>query len=74
MLNLRPADDCKYDLLGLGEVMLRLTPPGHERVEFASTLEVHVGGGEYNVAYALSRLGLRTGMLTGIVDNQIGQL
>jgi 2-dehydro-3-deoxygluconokinase len=52
--------------------MVRLSPPGAGRIEFAKTLEVHVGGGEYNVAYALSRLGLRTGWVGGLVDNPVG--
>jgi 2-dehydro-3-deoxygluconokinase len=37
-------------------------------------MEVHVGGGEYNVAYALARLGLRTGWVGGLVDNPLGAL
>jgi 2-dehydro-3-deoxygluconokinase len=37
-------------------------------------LEVWVGGGEYNVAYALSRLGLRTGFLSRLVDNPVGRI
>lgn len=64
----------QYDLLSLGECMVRLSPPGHGRIEFANTLEVHVGGGEYNVAYALARLGLRTGFLSRLVDNPLGKL
>lgn len=54
--------------------MVRLSPPGHGRIEFANTLEVHVGGGEYNVAYALSRLGLRTGWTGALVDNPLGSV
>jgi 2-dehydro-3-deoxygluconokinase len=54
--------------------MLRLSPPGHGRVEFASLLEVHVGGGEYNVAYALARLGLRTAFASRLVDNPLGRI
>ena len=64
----------QYDLLSLGECMVRLSPPGHERVEFAKTLEMWVGGGEYNVAYALARLGMRTGFLSRLVDNPLGRL
>lgn len=64
----------QHDLLSLGECMVRLSPPGHGRIEFASTLEVHVGGGEYNVAYALARLGMKTGFLSRLVDNPIGKL
>jgi len=54
--------------------MVRLSPPGHGRIEFADTLQVHVGGGEYNVAYALSRLGLRTGWTGALVDNPLGNV
>ncbi len=74
MLNIRDAKDCRYDLMSLGECMVRLSPPGHGRIEFANTLEVWVGGGEYNVAYALARLGLRTGYLSRLVDNPLGRI
>lgn len=73
-LNVRPATDCRFDLVSLGECMVRLSPPGHGRIEFADQLEVWVGGGEYNVAYALSRLGLRTGWVGGLVDNPLGKI
>jgi len=73
-LNIRPQSECELDEVSLGECMVRLSPPGHGRVEFASTMEVWVGGGEYNVAYALSRLGLRTGWVGGLVDNPVGRL
>ncbi len=54
-LNIRPENECELDLISLGETMVRLSPEGHGRIEFADKLEVWVGGGEYNVAYALSR-------------------
>lgn len=73
-LNIRDAKSCKYDLVSLGEVMIRLSPPGHGRVEFAPSLEVWVGGGEYNVAYALSRLGLRTGAIFGTNTSPMGKI
>ncbi len=73
-LNIRPASECELDQLSLGETMVRLSPPGHGRIEFADTMEVWVGGGEYNVAYALSRLGLRTGWVGGLVDNPVGRI
>jgi len=73
-LNIRPATECELDEISLGESMVRLSPPGHGRIEFANLLEVWVGGGEYNVAYALSRLGLRTGWVGGLVDNPVGHL
>src|SRR5258706_15205780 len=74
MLNILPAEKSQYDLLSLGECMIRLSPPGHGRIEFANTLEIWVGGGEYNVAYALSRIGLRTGFLSRLVDNPLGKI
>jgi 2-dehydro-3-deoxygluconokinase len=71
---IKTAADAKFDMVSLGECMLRLSPPGHGRIEFSNLMEVWVGGGEYNVAYALSRLGLRTGFLSRIVDNPLGHI
>jgi 2-dehydro-3-deoxygluconokinase len=65
---------CELDLVSLGECMIRLSPPGHGRLEFASSLEVWVGGGEYNVAYGLARLGMRTGWCGRLVDNPLGAI
>ncbi|MCC5830037.1 MAG: sugar kinase [Phycisphaeraceae bacterium] len=73
-LNLKPVESCELDLVSLGECMVRLSPPGTGRIEFANLMEVWVGGGEYNVAYALSRLGLRTGWVGGLVDNPVGKI
>jgi 2-dehydro-3-deoxygluconokinase len=74
MLKIRDAKSCKYDLVSLGECMIRLSPPGYGRIEFAPLLEVWVGGGEYNVAYALSRLGLRTGWIGGLNSSPMGAI
>ena len=73
-MQLRPALEAELDLVSLGECMIRLSPPGHDRIEFTPSFEVYVGGGEYNVAYALSRLGLRTGWIGGLVDNPVGAI
>ncbi len=73
-MKIRDAKDCQIDLLALGECMVRLSPPGHGRIEFSPIMEVWVGGGEYNVAYALARLGLRTGWVGGLVDNPVGAI
>src|SRR5579862_665912 len=73
-LNLKPKEATQLDLVALGECMIRLSPPGHGRIEFTNLLEVWVGGGEYNVAYALARLGLRTGWVGGLVDNPVGKI
>lgn len=73
-MNILPQSKTRFDLLSLGECMLRLSPPGHNRLEFSSTFEVHVGGGEFNVAYALARLGLRTAFASRLVDNPLGKI
>jgi 2-dehydro-3-deoxygluconokinase len=54
--------------------MVRLAPPGHGRIEFAKTLEVDVGGGEFNVAYACARLGLRSGFVSKLPDNPVAKI
>jgi len=73
-LEIREQSSCDYDVVTLGECMIRLSPPGHERLEFARHLEVWVGGGEYNVSYALARLGLRTAWVGGLPRNPLGRL
>ena len=73
-MNLRTAESCRWDVMALGECMVRLSPPGHGRIEFASRFDVWVGGGEYNVAYALARLGLRAGFLSRLVDNPVARI
>ena len=73
-MKIRDANDCMFDLVSLGECMLRLSPPQHGRIEFSPLLEVWVGGGEYNVAYALARLGLRTGWIGGLNSSPMGAI
>ncbi|MDW8262878.1 MAG: PfkB family carbohydrate kinase, partial [Phycisphaerales bacterium] len=73
-LKIKDASTCRFDLVALGECMIRLSPPGHGRIEFASMLEVWVGGGEYNVAYALARLGLRTAWVGGVNSSPMGRI
>src|SRR5437763_2085452 len=74
MLKIREAKDSRYDLVSLGECMLRLSPPQHGRIEFSPLLEVWIGGGEYNVAYALARLGLKTGWVGGLNSSPMGAI
>ncbi len=73
-LQIRDQASCELDLVSLGECMIRLSPAGHGRLEFAHQLEVWVGGGEYNVAYGLVRLGLRTGWVSKLPQNPLGRL
>lgn len=71
---IKPADEARWDCVSLGEVMLRLDP-GASRIRTARSFEVWEGGGEYNVARALRRgFGLRTAVITALVDNDIGRL
>ncbi len=73
-LTVRPASECRYDVVSLGEVMLRLDP-GEGRIRTARSFRVWEGGGEYNVARGLARcFGERAGVVTSLVDNEVGRL
>lgn len=74
MVQIKQASDCRWDLVSLGEVMLRLDP-GVGRIHTTRTFEAWEGGGEYNVARGLRRcFGLRTAVLTALADNPVGRL
>ena len=74
MLTIRPAQECRYDAVSLGEIMLRLDP-GDLRTRTARTFQAWEGGGEYNVVRGLRKVfGLRTAVLTALVDNEVGRL
>jgi len=73
-LQLRPASECKWDCVSLGEIMLRLDP-GDGRVRTTRQFQVWEGGGEYNVTRGLRRcFGMRTAVVTAIPDNEVGRL
>ncbi len=66
--------DCKYDLVSLGEVMLRLDP-GEGRIRTARSFTAWEGGGEYNVARGLKKcFGLNTAIVTALAENDVGYL
>ena len=74
ILNIKPIDTCRYDLVSLGEVMLRFDP-GEGRIHTTRLFRVWEGGGEYNVARGLRRcFGLRTAVVTALADNAVGRL
>jgi 2-dehydro-3-deoxygluconokinase len=74
ILDIKPAGSCKYDMIALGEIMLRLDP-GEGRVRCAREFTVWEGGGEYNVARGLRRcFGLKTAVCTALADNEVGRL
>jgi 2-dehydro-3-deoxygluconokinase len=74
LLDLKPAGAGAFDLVALGEIMLRLDP-GEGRVRAAREFKAWEGGGEYNVARGLRRcFGLRTAVCTAFADNDVGRL
>ena len=73
-LEIKPRAKCEFDLISLGEVMLRLDP-GDKRIHTTRLFHVWEGGGEYNVARGLRRcFGLKTAVVTSLVDNPVGRL
>jgi 2-dehydro-3-deoxygluconokinase len=73
-LTIRSNATCAWDLLSLGEVMLRFDP-GEDRITRTRTFRVWEGGGEYNVARGLRRaFGLRASVVTALADNPVGRL
>ncbi len=73
-IHVKPKSSCKYDLVALGEIMLRLDP-GNDRIQTTRNFRVWEGGGEYNVARGLKRcFGLNTAVVTAIPDNEVGHL
>ena len=73
-LQLKDKKDCKYDLVSLGEVMLRLDP-GEGRIRTTRSFTAWEGGGEYNVARGLKKcFGLNTAVVTALAENDVGYL
>ena len=74
MLKIKPASSCAYDLVSLGEIMLRFDP-GEGRIRTAREFKIWEGGGEYNVARGLRKcFGLRTSVVTALAENDVGRL
>jgi 2-dehydro-3-deoxygluconokinase len=73
-LKIKSKSGCMWDLVSLGEVMLRLDP-GDERISTTRHFRVWEGGGEYNVARGLRRcFGMETAIVTALADNPVGRL
>jgi 2-dehydro-3-deoxygluconokinase len=73
-MEIKPAEACRWDCLAIGEVMLRLDPDW-SRIRTTRHFRVSEGGGEYNVARALRKVfGLRTAVVSALVDNEVGHL
>jgi 2-dehydro-3-deoxygluconokinase len=74
MFNLKDEKNCLWDIVSLGEVMLRFDP-GVSRIKTTRHFNVYEGGGEYNVARGLARcFGKRSAIVTGIPYNDVGYL
>lgn len=73
-LHLKEPGTYTYDMISLGEIMLRLDP-GDSRIKCARSFRVWEGGGEYNVARGLRRcFGMKTASVTALADNEVGRL
>jgi 2-dehydro-3-deoxygluconokinase len=73
-LKIRAKQECRWDVVALGEVMLRLDP-GERRIFTTRSFDVYEGGGEYNVARGLKRcFGMDAAVVTAFADNPIGRL
>jgi 2-dehydro-3-deoxygluconokinase len=73
-LNIKTKTGCRWDIVSLGEVMLRLDP-GEGRVHTTRSFQCWEGGGEYNVARGLKRcFGLDAAIVTALADNAVGRL
>ncbi len=73
-MKIKDAKDARLDMISLGECMVRLSPVGRQRIEFSNEFEAWVGGGEYNVAYAVARMGLRAGWVSRLPDNYVAAM
>ena len=65
-------DNNQFDLVSFGEIMLRLSPPRHERIIESEVFEKRAGGAELNVASGVALLGLRTGIISKLPQNELG--
>src|SRR5215468_2110588 len=66
--------DGRYDLLTLGETLLRLSPPGQQRLDQARLFEIGVGGSELNVGCLLARLGRRVAWISRLPEGSLGRI
>jgi 2-dehydro-3-deoxygluconokinase len=63
-----------FDVVTLGETMIRLTPPNMLRWEQTKSLDIDVGGSESNTAVGLARLGLRTAWISRLPNHDFGRM
>lgn len=63
----------EFDLLALGEILLRLSPTVNERLTRGDVFQKQAGGAELNVVSGVSLLGLRTGIISKVPENDLGR-
>jgi 2-dehydro-3-deoxygluconokinase len=63
-----------YDLVALGEAMIRFSPPDFKRLEQTTTLDLNIGGAELNVAVGVARLGMKSAWISRLPDNPLGRM
>ena len=74
VMKIKDKQHCRWDLVSLGEVMLRLDP-GDSRIATTRQFRAWEGGGEYNVARGLKRcFRMDTAIVTALADNPVGRL
>src|SRR5215470_18994857 len=66
--------EAHYDLLTVGETLLRLSPPGQQRLDQARLFEIAVGGSELNVGCVLARLGRRVAWVSRLPAGPLGRI
>lgn len=64
--------DCEFDIIGFGEVMLRLSPQSKEKISQSEVFEKNAGGSELNVVSGAAMLGVRSAIVTKLPKNKIG--
>ncbi len=62
------------DVVTFGEAMVRLSPPDFQRLEQTQSLDVKIGGGEYNVSVGVARLGLSSAFVSRLPKNPLGRM
>ena len=65
-------ENTDFDLIGLGEVMLRLSPPDKEKISQSETFDKNAGGSELNVVSGAGMLGMRSAIITKLPENKMG--
>lgn len=63
----------RFDVVTLGETMLRLTPPALRRIEQTQTFDLEIGGSESNTSVGLARMGLKVAWVSRLTDNALGR-